>query len=223
MPNENPNPPDPWPRRSLQAAKRAAIGALFFLILQIPRIRRLRRRVWVWTVVRILAVMAGGWLTWRFGFTELRAGYVLCAVALILFATFVRARPPVKSLDEKAREFGALVTLNGGKFALANDIGSPEEVHIFAGADRLLVVNHRDLVLNEIPLPAVKRISAQAVVRAGSPSAEGVPWELTVTWDAGTPQVARFRFEGFFAEHLAGVGAATLQGLLRKDLTVLPS
>ncbi len=223
MPNEIPNPPGPWLRPVLQAAKRAAIGALFFLILQIPRIRRLRRRVWMWTVVRILAAMAGGWLAWRFGFAELKAGYVLCAVALMLFATFVRARPPVKSLDEKAREVGALVTLNGGKFAPANDMGSPEEVHIFAGAERLLVVNHRDQVLSDIPFSAVKRISALAVDAAGSPTPEGVPWELTVEWNSGTPQAARFLFEGFFAKHLASVGAATLQSLQRKDLTVLPS
>jgi hypothetical protein len=96
-----------------------------------------------------------------------------------------------------------------------------EEVHLFASAERVLVVNHRNQVLYDIPMNAVKALSALPAGRPGSNPAEGAPWELVVEWDSESRQRARFHFEGFFAEHLARVAETTIGNLRRKELPVL--
>jgi hypothetical protein len=221
MPSASSNSRETWLRRMLRGTKRTAIGALFSLILLIPRIRRLRRRVWAWAAIRILTTLVGCGIAWRSGFVEARAGYLFLAVVLLLFAAFLPAQPQVKTLDEKARELGALVALNGGRLMAADGIASCEEVHLFAGAERLLVVNHCDQILRNIPMSAVRNLAA---LPAGEPSptpAEGAPWELVVEWDSEARQCARFHFEGFFAEHLARVAETTIENLRRKELPVL--
>lgn len=208
------------PEMSLsQRLKRAAIAALFFLILLIPRIRRLRRRVRAWTAIRIALGVAGLLLGWRF-FSASGAAFALGSLALILFAVAVRATPVVKSLDEMARELGALVVLNGGTFVSESGESSPG-AHIFAGVDRLIVVDAHSRLLREIPTAKVQRCVARPTELAGAEPHEGGGWQLEITWDSGAPQTAQFRFEGFFAEHLARVAESTIAHLRRRELPVL--
>ena len=68
-----------------QRAKQAGFFILFGVILVIPRIRRLRRRVWTWTFVRLSTAAVATWLGWRF--THAGAGVaslVLCISPVLL-------------------------------------------------------------------------------------------------------------------------------------------
>ncbi len=202
-----------WP-----TAKRAALGALFFLILLIPRVRRLRRRIWVWTEIRVAAATVGSAFVWQ-GIKYGRMTGVIGGSLLILFALLARSQRHGKTTDEKMQEVGALVVLNGGIFIREGDGEGCQDVRIFASQERILVINNRDEVLDEISMSDVRRVSAEPV--DGS-RAEG-PWEMSIGMVSERQGLKSFRYEGFFAEHLAGIAAATLQNLLRKDLPILPS
>jgi len=203
--------PELTPRQRLT---RAAIGVLFYLILLIPRVRRLRRRARLWTAVRVTAGLAGFGLGWMY-FSGQGAGFVAGAALLLLFGLFVRATPVVKSLEERARELGALVVLNGGSWVPS--AGEPAHpVNIFAGAERLIIEDCVGQPVAEIPLAKIQHCVAQALEPG-----EGRPWELEIAWDSSDPQTARFRFEGFFAEHLARVAETTIITLRRRELPVL--
>lgn len=204
-------PQSPW-----QSAKRGAVGVLFFLILLIPRIRRLRRRVWAWTVIRVIAALVGGWLFGRYLYAQAGTGPLLGGLALLVFGLFVRAQPQMKSLDEKARALGALVVLNGGTF---HPVGGGEAYRgatILAFPERLLVLDDHEQPLREIPLAEVRRLSARPAL--GGVGDEGGPWELEVIHNS---ESQRFHYAGYFGEHLARVAELTLRNLIRKDLPVL--
>ncbi|MBI4166131.1 MAG: hypothetical protein HY508_10410 [Acidobacteria bacterium] len=192
--------------------KRAAIGVMFFLVLLIPRVRRLRRRVRLWTVIRIGSGLAGMGLIWLF-FHGRSAGFIVGGILFILLGLLVRATPVQKSLDDRARELGALVVLNGGMMILSGEPPCP--VNIFANDERLTIESGARTVA-EIPLERVQR----CLVRALEPG-EGKPWELEIAWGSPEPKTAKFRFEGFFAEHLARVAETAIKNLRQKDLAVL--
>jgi hypothetical protein len=192
--------------------KRAAIGILFFLILLIPRVRRLRRRVRLWTAIRISSGLAGLALVWLF-FHGKGAGFIAGGMLLVLLGLLVRATPVRKSLDDRARELGALAILNGGVLISSGEPPCP--VNIFSSGERLTVENDERTLL-EIRLDKVQRCTVRAL-EAG----EGKPWELEIEWGSPDPKTARFRFAGFFAEHLARVAETAIENLRRKDLPIL--
>jgi hypothetical protein len=195
-----------------QRVKRAAIGVLFFLILLIPRVRRLRRRVWIWASIRICLGLAGLGLGWLY-FIGRGTGFLAFAALLILFALLVRSTPVVKSLEDRARELGALAVLNGGILSFSGEPPCP--VNIFAGNEQLSIENGGRVLL-EVPLAQIQRCAARALEPG-----EGKSWEVEIAWNSPNPQTAKFHFDGFFAEHLARVAETTIETLRRKDLTVL--
>lgn len=197
-----------------QRLKRAAIGVLFYLILLIPRVRRLRRRVRLWTAIRIVSILAGSALNWLFMHGR-GIGFIATGTLLIALGLLVSATPVQKSLEDRARELGALAVLNGGMM-MPPPGGSACKVNIFAGAESLTIESGGRILL-EIPLAKIQRCAARAL-EAG----EGKPWELEISWDSSNPKSARFRFDGFFAEHLARVAETTIESLRRKELPVLP-
>ena len=195
-----------------QRLTRAAVGVLFYLILLIPRVRRLRRRVKLWTTIRVVAGVAGLGLGWLY-FSGRSAWFLACAALFILFALLIRATPVVKSLEDRARELGALAVLNGGILSSAGE--SPCPVNIFASVE-WLAVESGSRVLLEIPVAKIQRCAARALEPG-----EGKSWELDITWNSPSPQTANLHFDGFFAEHLARVAETTIENLKRKELTVL--
>lgn len=128
------------PRRTFgQITKQAGLFVLFATILVIPRIRRLRRRVWVWSGVRLGVAVCATWLGWRY--THAGAGVATLVLALLLFAfsLLLRAKPEETSVDALARELNALIVLNGGEFRL-----SPDSIPLEAGPNfRSSRPNHR--------------------------------------------------------------------------------
>jgi hypothetical protein len=198
-----------------QRATRFAVGVLFYLILLIPRVRRLRRRVQLWAAIRIVAGLAGLGAAWLF---HSRGDWKFMAAALLLmgFALVVGATPVKKSLDERARELGAMAVLNGGTIAIS-PAATEQKVNLFAGPEILVVENAAGTTLLEIPMAQIRSCRAQT-----SEPGEGKPWNLEITWGEGAPQTTRFHFEGFFAEHLARVAESAIESLRKTRLPVLP-
>ena len=201
--------------------RKAALSVLFAAILIIPKVRRLRRKIWEWSAVRLVVAGLGCLLGWRYkhangGLVDLLAGVALMALGLL-----VRAKPQTKSVDAQARELDALVVLNGGAFIPHGAERPSRLVSIFVNPDRLFVVDEREHRLEEIPMVRVRELVARPLPLPGEPEAEAQTWDLEITWESKELRSARFRYDGVFAEHLARVAETTVRNLLRKDLPVL--
>ena len=206
--------------------KRAGLAVLFGAVLLIPRIRRLRRKVLPWTLVRIFAAVAGAWSAWTFARSHAGVMSLLLGIGLLAFGVFVRSRPERKSLDDIVRELGGLVALNGGVF-LATDGAKPiPSAQIVVGTERMVVLS-RDLQqvavipLNKFPDVSARLVPARSKKRTGGAAPEG--WEVTIAGAPNGPLASRFRYEGIFAEHLARVAEQTIRSVLKKQLPVLKS
>src|SRR5208337_4025786 len=106
----------PMSVRLWRGIRKAALSVLFAAILVIPSIRRLRRKIWEWSAVRILVTAVGCLLGWRYKHANGGIVDLVVGVALMAFGLLVRAKPEAKSIDAQARELDALVVLNGGAF-----------------------------------------------------------------------------------------------------------
>jgi hypothetical protein len=209
--------------RLWHALRKAALSVLFAAILVIPKVGRLRRRIWEWSAVRILVASLGCLLGWRYKHANGGVVDLVVGVALMAFGLLVRAKPEAKSVDAQARELDALVVLNGGAFIPAGNERPSRLVRIFVNPDRLFVVDEHEHTLEEIPLVRVRALEARPIPAAGESEAEAQTWDLDITWESKDMRTARFRYDGVFAEHLARVAETTVRNLLRKDFPVLKS
>ena len=202
-----------------QWAKQAGLFMLFGTILMIPRIRRLRRRVWAWTCVRLAAAACATWLGWRY--KHAGAGVASLAASLLLFAfsLLVRAKPKVKSTDALTDELSALIVLNGGIFLQSPDSTPIQPAQIFVHPEQIIVLGPCERRLLEIPLAKVRNLAAHPVPNGAGEGAE--PWEVEVNWVADAPCTTTFHYDGAFAEHLARVTESTLRGQWKKELPVI--
>jgi hypothetical protein len=119
--------------------------------------------------------------------------------------------PPAKpetTVDSKARELGALVVVNGGRFKLRD--ASSFAAQLFIGADLISVRDSRLQSFLEIPVNEIT--SARAEDSQGR-------WFLRIDWSNKT---AVFAYQGVFAEHLARVAESTIRSVMRPGLPVLP-
>ena len=211
----------PLRARLWQALRKAALSALFSAILMIPKVRRLRRKIWEWSAVRILVVLLGCLLGWRYRHANGGAADLVVGIALMAFGVLVRAKPEAKSVDAQARERDALVVLNGGAFIPAGNERPSSIVRIFVNPDRLFVVDEREHTLEEIPVVRMRELAAHPVLAPDEPEAEAQTWDLEITWESKEMRTSRFRYDGVFAEHLARVAETTVRNLLRRELPVL--
>ena len=211
----------PMRARLWRGVRKAALSVLFAAILVIPNIRRLRRKIWEWSAVRILVAAVGCLLGWRYKHANGGIVDLVVGVALMAFGLLVRAKPEAKSVDAQARELDALVVLNGGAFIPAGSERPSRLVSIFVNPDRLFVVDEHEHTLEEIPLVRVRELAVHPVPAQGESEAEAQTWDLEITWESKDMRTARFRYDGFFAEHLARVAETTLRNLLRRELPVL--
>ncbi len=209
------------PRRTLgQRAKQAGLFMLFGTILMIPRIRRLRRRVWAWTTIRIVAAVCGGWLVWRYAHLRSGATALVGGLLLFLLSLLLRAKPVVKSVDDIARELGALIVLNGGTFQLAADAPMVRRTQIFVHPTKVIVQGAQEKLLVEIPMGSFRSLTPRA--HANGSGREPGKWELEIEWMADALRKTTFFYEGPFAEHLAQVAESTLRSQWKKELPVIP-
>ena len=188
--------------------RHVAIGVLFALVLLIPKILHARRNPRSWMLFRIFLGVAGAALvilplgTW--------SGYAPAIAGLVLFVSAILLPPaqPVISADEKVRELGALVVVNGGRFKLGD--AASFAAQLFVGAEHVSVRDSRLQSFLEIPVSEIA--SAQAKESHGR-------WLLSLNWGN---QTAAFAYEGVFSEHLARVAETTIQSVMRPALPVLP-
>jgi hypothetical protein len=188
--------------------RRGALWVIFGVVLLIPKLNRLRRRRRAWIAVRIVLGIVGAGM---FAFGEARGhGFVplLAGGLLLVLAVILRGERREVPLDARAKEIGALIVVEGGRYA--DDAGKAQRVKLFVGPDRLWALDAELHVLLEIPMQQVRTLAA-------APSDAG--WSLRVDWEQKTTE---FIYEGSFAEHLACVAEATVRSRLQRELPVLP-
>jgi hypothetical protein len=202
-------------------AKKAGITLLFGIILLIPRLRRLRRRVWAWTLLRVAAGGIGIWLLWSSIRGEAEFKRLTLSAVLLAFAIFLGARPLTKSLDDRARELHALVVLNGGCCVASNLAAPVPGAAIFVSPERLIVTGEAGNPLFEIPMTRLRSLTIHALAQAPGQRSGGFNRELEIQWTLERPLTAHFRYQGFFAQHLAQIAQQTIEGVWKRGLPVL--
>ena len=185
------------------------IGAMFAAVLLVPKLLRIRRNAESWMAFRILLGFAGAglvvvplslWNSWLAAIAGL--GMFLAAILL----------PPAESYivpDEKARELGALVVVNGGKYQPGNAV--PAAVRLFVGAENIWALDPQLQPL--LVIPTLEITSATPI------QGKKDRWILQVRWSDNS---AEFAYQGVFAEHLARVAQSTLGSVMHSPLPVLP-
>jgi hypothetical protein len=185
-----------------------AIGALFALVLLIPKLLRIRRNASSWMAFRVVLGFAGAALVvlplglWN--------NWLAAIVGLGMFLASILLPParPHAVPDSKASELGALVVVNGGKYQPAN--AAPAPVQLFVGAERISVLDSHFRPL--LVIPAAEITSAMAIQKMDC-------WVLQVRW---SDNAAEFSYQGIFAEHLARVAQSTLGSVVHSPLPILP-
>lgn len=185
-----------------------AVGALFALALLIPKILHMRRNPRSWMLFRIFLGVAGAALVVLP--VGLGTSFVPAIVGLAMFISAILLPPakPGTNTDDKARELGALVVINGGRFQPGS--ASSVTVQLFVGAESIWALDRRFQPLLEIPVSEIAAASAEESEKS---------WRLRIAWGSHT---AEFSYGGIFAEHLARVAETTIRGVMRPALPVLP-
>src|ERR1700689_3759885 len=155
------NPAASQTANALARLQKMLIGALFAGVLLVPKILNLRRDERSWTAFRVLLGIAGAglvilplafWNSW------------LAAIAGMAMFRTGALLPPATSfitVDDKARELGALVVVNGGKYM--SDSGSAGSVQLFVGAGYIWALDSRFQILQTIPVSEVSSVNAEGM------------------------------------------------------------
>lgn len=119
-------------------------------------------------------------------------GYVFSVAGLVMFVAailFPPAKPRV-TLEDKARELGALTVVDGGKYRLP-DSSSSVPVQLIVSAGRIYALDAKFRPLVEIPAGEISSFLALQAERG---------WFLEIIWAA---HAAEFYYRGVSAEGLA--------------------
>jgi hypothetical protein len=203
-----PTPVAPPQETAAARLRNFGLGALFALVLLLPKLLNLRRDRRSWLAFRILLAIAGAslvvlplslWNSWHAAI----AGLVMFLTAILL----PEARPDTTLADAAAR-LGALVIVNGGSYQLED--APPSAVQLFVCPERIWALDSHQYPL--LVIPTAQIASAIASESAGD-------WIVRVRWAEHT---ADFHYRGIFAEHLARVAESTLRSVIHTPLPVLP-
>ncbi|MDA2913433.1 hypothetical protein MYX77_05655 [Acidobacteriia bacterium AH_259_A11_L15] len=210
MAEEKGKQPLPWGQR----LRRAALFVLFFLVLLIPKALGLRGRRRLWMTLRFLAAVVGAGLVLASGGEW---GWLSAVgIALLLVALAARPARETKTTDEQARELGALVVLNGGRFQAGE--GNSMQTRLYVAEDRVHVLDLEHRRLLEIPLGGVSSVVAEEAQEVQEAEEAKGQWRLVVEWSGGR---AVFWYGGYFAEHLARVAETTIKSQRSVELPVV--
>jgi hypothetical protein len=186
------------------------IGALFALVLLIPKLLRIRHNPQSWMAFRIFLGFAGAalvilplglWNNWL---------AAIAGLAMFLAAILLPPAKPHTLPDAKARELGALVIVNGGKYRAGNS--APVSVQLYVCPQRIWALDAHFQPL--LVIPTAEIASASAVQ-----SQPKNRWILRIRW---SDNPAEFSYQGVFAEHLARVAETTVSSVMQSPLPVLP-
>jgi len=184
------------------------IGAVFAAVLLIPRLLHIRRNAQSWMAFRVFLGFAGAalvilplslWNSWL---------AAIAGLGMFLAAILLPPAEPHNFADDKARELGALVIVNGGKYQPGNAF--PVPVQLFVGADQIWALDSHFQPL--VVIPAAEITSANALQKKDR-------WILQVHW---SNNAAEFFYQGVFAEHFARVAQSTLGSVMHSPLPILP-
>jgi hypothetical protein len=187
--------------------RKTVMGAGFAVVLLVPKVLSLRRDERSWVIFRmVLGVFGAALVVLPIGFF---GSYFLAVVGLAAFIVAILLPPPkaTSGTDDKARELGALVVVDGGTFQ-SGSFAVP--VQLFVGPQNLWALEadfHPLLVI-----PVTELIAAQAEEMDGR-------WILRLRW---TDRSAIFSYSGVFGEQLARVAENTVQNVMRPSVPVLP-
>jgi hypothetical protein len=139
--------------------RNTAVGILFALVLLIPRLLHLRRNPRSWRLFCILLGIAGAALV----ILPLGLGnnYAYALIGMVMFIAAILLPPakPVMSADDKARELGALVVVNGGQYRSQDSAGA--SVRLFVGAESISVLDSMFQPLLVIPIAEITSARAE--------------------------------------------------------------
>jgi hypothetical protein len=184
------------------------MNALFALAQLAHNLLHLRRNPRSWVVFRVALGFAGAalvilplslWNSWTAGI----AGLAMFTVAILL--------PPAKpgtSADRIARDLGALIIVNGGKYQPGN--APAAAVQIFVGAENIWALDSRFQPLLVIPTSQISSVRAE--------ESAGL-WNLQIRWLDNT---AEFSYRGIFAELLARRAESSLRAVMPAALPIAP-
>jgi hypothetical protein len=188
--------------------RNTAIGALFAIVLLVPKVLRIRRDERSWTAFRILLGVAGAalvvlplafWNSWL---------AAIAGLAMFLTAALLPPARPDSQVDDKAKELGVLVVVNGGKYQPG--AGPAASARLFIGADNIWALDLHLHPLLIIPASEISSVRAEE-----TPSG----WVVRVRW---MDRMGEFSYTGIFAEHLARVAESTIRGVMRSALPIFP-
>lgn len=148
------------------------------------------RKAGSWMLFRVLLGVVGAALV-IFPVTS-GNGYVFSVAGLVMFVAAILFSPakPKVTLEEKARELGALTFVDGGRYRIP-DSSSSVAVQLFVSADRICGLDARFRPLVEIPTGEITSFLAIETEKG---------WFLEVIWAA---HAAEFSYRGVSAERLA--------------------
>ncbi|HTG26594.1 MAG TPA: hypothetical protein VK818_00085 [Methylomirabilota bacterium] len=187
--------------------RKTLIGAGFAVILLIPKVLRLRRDERSWVIFRlVLGVFGAALVILPIGFF---GSYFLAVAGLVMFIVAILLPPPkaTSGIDDKARELGALMVVDGGTFQ-SGSFAVP--VQLFVGSQKLWALEADFHPLLVIPVPEL--IFARAEELDGR-------WILRLRW---ADRSVLFSYSGVFAENLARAAESTVQSVMHPSVPVLP-
>ena len=199
----------PRPQSLLSKARNTGIGFLFAAILLVPRMLHLRRSESSWMAFRIaLGILGAVLVVVPIGLWN---SYLLSVFGMLLFISAILMPPakPVTFVDDKARELGALIVVNGGQYQPGN--APSAAVQLFVGEERIWALDSHLQPLLVIPVSEIIAARAQKL---------DTVWYLRVRW---SDCIAEFSYRGVFAEHLARTAETTLASVIRPELPVIPA
>jgi len=188
--------------------RNAAMAGAFALVLVIPKILSLRRNPPSWMAFRfLLAITGAAVVVLPLGLWN---SYLFAVVGLGMFiaAILLPSPRPETAAGEKARQLGALIIVNGGRYQPGN--GPACSAQLFVGHENVWALDSHMQPMLVVPVSEIVSASADAA---------GGGWLLRIRWD---DRAAEFLYRGVFAEHLARVAESTLRSVIRPTLPVIP-
>jgi hypothetical protein len=185
-----------WPGRF----RYVSIHILFAFSQLARNLLHLRRNPRSWQLFRVALGLAGAalvilplslWNSWTAGI----AGLAMFTAAILLPRASTETRA-----NRKARELGAPIVLDGGKYQPGN--APAAAVQIFVSAENLWALDSRFQPLLVIPAPEISSVRAEE-------SSGG--WNLRIRW---LDRTAEFSYRGIFAELLARRAETSLRAAL---------
>lgn len=194
--------------KSRAGLRNVALFALFAAAQFALKLLDLRRNHQSWLLFRLLLGSMGAalvilplavWSPWLFS---------VVGLAMFLVSILLPSAKTENRIDEKARELGAPIVVNGGAYQPGNGAASP--VRLFIGPEHIWALDSKMQPLVVIPAGAISSLHTEKSVRA---------WVVRVSW---LDHCADFQFRGILGEHFARIAEANLRSVVRPCLSVAP-